>query len=243
MLTISEEWKAAYPGATAGILVMRGLCNPARHPALEARRLQVEEAVRGRFGGMGRAQLVAAAPLDAYSVYFKRFKKTYPVQLQLESIVFKDRHIPNFSALVTAMFTAELKNQLLTAGHDMDSLELPVTLRVADGTESFTLITGARQGLKAHDMYMCDTAGIISVVVYGPDERTRITPDTRNALFTVYAPPGVDPAAVQAHLENLRDNVFLVVPDAQVERLEVYRPTERLSEVRERKERGHRRLR
>lgn len=222
MLVVSEEWKAAYPGATAGLLVMRGLCNPARHPALEARRMQVEEALRGRFGGMERAQLVATAPLDAYSVYFKRFRKTYPVQLQLESIVFKDRHIPNFSALVTAMFTAELKNQLLTAGHDFDSLQLPVTLRVADGTESFTLITGAEQGLKAGDMYMSDTAGIISVVVYGPDERTCITPDTRNAVFTVYAPPGVDPAAVQAHLKDIQDNVLLVAPDATLERLEAY---------------------
>jgi DNA/RNA-binding domain of Phe-tRNA-synthetase-like protein len=223
MFVVSKEWKAAYLGASAGILVMRGLCNPARHPALEARRLQVEEALRGRFGRMDRAQLVATAPLDAYSIYFKRFKKTYPVQLQLESIVFKHRHIPNSSALVTAMFTAELKNQLLTAGHDFDSLQLPVTLRVADGTESLTLITGAEQGLKAGDMYMADTAGIISVVIYGPDERTRITPDTRSALFTVYAPPGVDPAAaVQAHLEDIRDNVLLVAPDATLERLEVH---------------------
>lgn len=222
MFVVSEEWKATYPGATAGILIMRGLRNPARHPALETRRRQVEEALRGRFGGMDRAQLVATAPLDAYAVYFKKFRKTYPVQLQLESIVFKDRHIPNFSALVTAMFTAELKNQLLTAGHDFDSLQLPVTLQVANGTESFTLITGAKQGLKAGDMYMSDTAGIISVVVYGPDERTCITPDTQNAAFTVYAPPGVDPAAVQAHLKDIRDNVLLVVQDATVERLEVY---------------------
>lgn len=222
MFVVSEEWKAAYPGASAGILIMRGLCNPARHPALEARRLEVEEALRGRFGGMDRAQLVATAPLDAYSVYFKRFKKTYPVLLQLESIVFKDRHIPNFSSLVTAMFMAELKNQLLTAGHDFDNLQAPVTLRVADGTESFTLITGAEQGLKAGDMYMRDTAGIISVVVYGPDERTRITPDTRNALFTVYAPPGVNPAAVRAHLEDIRDNVLLVAPHATLQRLEVH---------------------
>lgn len=200
---------------------MRGLRNPARHPDLEARRLQVEEALRGRFGSMDRAQLVATAPLDAYSVYFKRFKKTYPVQLQLESIVFKDRHIPNFSALVTAMFTAELNSQLLTAGHDLDSLELPMTLRVADGTETFTLIGGVEQGLKAGDMYMCDTVGIISVVVYGPDARTRITPDTRNAVFVVYAPPGVDPAAVQAHLEDIRNNVIMVAPDAVVDRLEI----------------------
>ena len=222
MFSVSEEWRAAYAGASAGILVMRGLTNPERHPALEERRLQVEAVLIKRFGDMDRPQMVAKAPLDAYSAYFKRFKKTYPVQLQLESIVFKDKHIPSFSALVTAMFTAELKNQILTAGHDFDALQLPVTLHVAEGTESFTLITGAEKGLKAGDMCMADTAGIISVVIYGPDRRTRITPATRNALFTAYAPPGGDPAAGLAHLEDLRDNVLLVVPEAQVELLAVH---------------------
>ncbi len=81
MFIVSEEWKAAYPAASAGLLVMRGLCNPARHPALEARRLQVEGALRGRFGSMDRAQLVSTAPLDAYSVYFKRFKKIFLLPL------------------------------------------------------------------------------------------------------------------------------------------------------------------
>ena len=221
MLVISEEWRAAYPGASAGILVMQGLRNPTGHPALGARSRQIEEILRRRFGSMDRVQLLATSPLDAYSAYFKRFRKTYPVQLQLESIVFRDQHIPNVSGLVTAMFTAELQNQVLTAGHDLDTLRPPVTVRVADGTESFALITGAEQGLKAGDMYMSDTTGIISVVIYGPDLRTRITPETRNAVFAAYAPPGVDPAAVRAHLEDVRDNVLIVAPDAAVDLLEV----------------------
>ena len=69
---------------------------------------------------------------------------------------------------------------------------------------------------------MSDSVGIISVVIYGPDARTCITPDTRNAVFAVYAPPGVDPTRVQAHLEDIRDNVVMVAPDAALERLEVY---------------------
>ena len=66
-------------------------------------------------------------------------------------------------------------------------------------------------------MYMCDTVAVISVVIYGPDARTRIALATRNAVFTVYAPPGVDPAAVQAHLEDVRDMVRLVAPDIEDE--------------------------
>ena len=40
------------------------------------------------------------------------------------------------------MFTAELKNQLLTAGHDLDGLHLPVTLRVTTAPSRSTLIPG-----------------------------------------------------------------------------------------------------
>jgi DNA/RNA-binding domain of Phe-tRNA-synthetase-like protein len=222
LLVISEQWRKTHPGAVAGILTMRGLANPARHPALEERRLLVEVGLRERFGRLDRTQLVATPPLGAYAAYFKRFKKTYPVQLQLESVVFKGRPIPSFSALVTAMFMAELENGLLTAGHDWDSLDLPLVLGVAEGTERFTSITGEEKILKAAAMYMSDGAGIISAVVYGPDQRSRIMPSTRNAVFVVYAPPGIDPTTVADHLGNIRDYALLLAPGATIERLDVH---------------------
>jgi DNA/RNA-binding domain of Phe-tRNA-synthetase-like protein len=222
LFLIADGWRAAYPGASAGVLAMRGLANPARHPALEKRRIEVEDSLRARFGAMDRTQMTATSPLSAYSTYFKRFKKTYPVQLQLESVVARGKHIPSFSSLVTAMFTAELKNQLLTAGHDLDALELPVRLDVADGSESCLLLSGTEQQLKSGDMYMADGVGVVSVVVYGPDQRTRITLETSRALFAVYAPPGVDSDSVRSHLEDIRDNVLLFSPSAAVEHLEVY---------------------
>jgi hypothetical protein len=71
-------------------------------------------------------------------------------------------------------------------------------------------------------MFMTDEQGVISSILYGPDRRTRITPDTRQALFAVYAPSGVDPASVQKHLEDLRDNIRLIAPEAEVGLLQVY---------------------
>ena len=44
--------------------------------------------------------------------------------------------------------------------------------------------------MKPGDMMICDARGIISSIVYGPDQRTRITPKTTRVLFTVYARPG-----------------------------------------------------
>jgi hypothetical protein len=51
-------------------------------------------------------------------------------------------------------------------------------------------------------------------VLYGPDHRTRITPDTRQAIFCVYAPAGIAPEAVERHLADIASNVRLIAPQA-----------------------------
>jgi DNA/RNA-binding domain of Phe-tRNA-synthetase-like protein len=200
---------------------MRDAANPAHHVDLEKHKAALEDELRARFAGQDRVALLQHPVLQAYDAYYRHFKKTYHVQLQLESILFKGKSIPTVAALVEAMFMAEMDNLLLTAGHDLDSLHLPLTLDVSNGTESYTLLRGDLQTPKAGDMMILDGEGIISNILYGPDQRTQIAAGTRNAVFTVYAPPGIAAHAVQHHLETIRDNVLVIAPSAQVELLQV----------------------
>jgi DNA/RNA-binding domain of Phe-tRNA-synthetase-like protein len=222
MLEVTSAWKSAFPEARAGVLVMRDVVNPAHHPELEKRKTELEEGLRSQFAGQDRAGIASHPILQAYSEYYRRFKKTYHVQLQLESIVLKGRSIPSVAALVECMFMAEVKNMLLTAGHDLDVLQLPLTLDVTTGNESYLLLRGENQAVKAGDMMISDGAGIVSNIIYGPDQRTQITADTRNVVFTVYVPNGIDEPAVRQHLRDIQENVMLVAPRAQAELLEVY---------------------
>ena len=222
MFEVSKTWKSVFAGAYAGVLVMHNVANPASHVNLEGQREALEGQLRSRFAGQARSDLETLPRLQAYGAYYKRFKKTYHVQLQLESIVFKEKSIPSVAALVEAMFMAEIKNMLLTAGHDLDVLQLPVILDVSQGDESYTLLRGQSQLLKAGDMMMMDGGGIISSIVYGPDQRTQIQASTQNVMFTVYAPSGITEQAVIEHLQDLEQYVRLVAPDAQVEMLEVF---------------------
>ena len=222
MFFVCEGWKTTYPGAAVGILALRDVANPAQHPELERRKEELESQLRSQFGGYDRADLRALPTLQAYHNYYKRFKKTYHVQLQLESVVFKGKSIPRVAALVEAMFMAELKNLLLTAGHDLDVLQTPVKLDISDGTELYIKINGQEQILKADDMMIADAQGVISSVLYGPDQRTRITSETQGVLFTVYAPPGIGEEMVRQHLQDIRENVTLVAPEARVDMLEVF---------------------
>lgn len=222
MFQVSDNWKIAFPDAHVGVLVMRDVINPPSHEELERRKAALEKELRIRYSGQDRAALTQLPVLQAYATYYRRFKKTYHVQLQLESIVFKDKSIPNVAALVEAMFMAEVKNFLLTAGHDLDTLQLPMTLDVAQGDEHYTLLRGPEQVLKADDMFIRDSAGVISSIVYGPDQRTAISAQTRNVAFTVYAPAGIAEETVSNHLHDLQENVLIITPYAQVEMLQVF---------------------
>jgi DNA/RNA-binding domain of Phe-tRNA-synthetase-like protein len=222
MFEFTKNWKSAFPGAHAGVLVMRDVVNPASHADLERHKEALVEDLRARYGGLDRSQLETIPILQVYDAYYKRFKKTYHVQLQLESIVFRGKTIPNVAGLVEAMFMAEVKNMLLTAGHDLDILQLPVRLDVTKGDEIYTLMRGQLQQVKPGDMMIVDGKGIISNIIYGPDQRTQIQPGTRNVIYTTYAPPGISEQAVTEHVRDIEHYIRLFAPDAQTEMLQIF---------------------
>ncbi len=222
MFDLSEQWRITYPGAYAGILAMAEVANPKHHRELEQRKKALEEDLRMRYAGFDRAALKSLPILQTYTTYYKRFNKSYHVQLQLESVALKGKSLPNVAALVEAMFMAELKNLLLTAGHDLETVEKPVRIDAATGSERYIGMNGKEQQLKADDMFIADAQGVLSSIIYGPDRRTQITPDTRQVLFTVYAPPGIKRESVWHHLENIQEYVLVIAPEAETMLLDVY---------------------
>jgi DNA/RNA-binding domain of Phe-tRNA-synthetase-like protein len=222
MFEVSDAWKLAFPGAHAGVLILKDVVNPASHAGLERCKEALVQELRLCYGGLERSQLLTIPSLQAYDDYYKRFKKTYHIQLQLESIVFKGKSIPSVAALVEAMFMAEIKNMLLTAGHDFDVLQLPIRLEVTKGDEIYTLMRGQPQQVKPDDMMISDGKGIMSNIIYGPDQRTQIQPGTRNVIYTTYAPAGISERAVMDHLQDIQEFVGLFAPDARTEMLQVF---------------------
>ena len=219
---VTQAWKSAFPDAHAGVLVMREVCNPASHADLEHTKETLMGDLRLRYGGLNRSLLQALPTLQVYAAYYKRFKKTYHVQLQLESILFKGKSIPGVAALVEAMFMAEIKNMLLTAGHDLDTLQLPIRLDVTRGNEVYTRLNGQPQQVKPGDMIISDGQGIMSNIIYGPDQRTQIQSGTRNVAYTTYAPAGIADASITRHLQDIEGYVRMFSPQAQTELLQVF---------------------
>lgn len=213
-LIATDAWRAGFPSATVGLLVLYDVENPEASPALEERKRTLEAELRATPDGPGEV-------LRAYEAYYRARGQTYHVKAQRASIAVKGKPIPSRAALVEAMFMAELKNLILTAGHDLDMLDLPIRADATAAGDQYTQLNGKLAELKPDDMKMSDGTGIVSSILRGPDQRTPITRDTRNALFACYAPAGVDPALVDRHLGDLRDNVLLISPTARPGRLMV----------------------
>jgi DNA/RNA-binding domain of Phe-tRNA-synthetase-like protein len=220
MLLSTERWKAAYPGAGAGLLIMRNVSNPEGHPALDERRAEIETELRSRYGSLSKAEIRASGNFPAYDAFYKRFGQTYHVLMQVESVALKGKAIPRRAALVEAAFMAELRNGILTAAHDLDELELPMTIDLTDEGETFELYNGKLQPCKADDMTIRDRRGITSTIICGPAAYARVVPETTAALFYCYAPAGIGDAAVRDHLAEIEANVRLISPDAVTEALE-----------------------
>ena len=117
MLTATDAFREAFPGAVVGALAMGGVRNPAESPPLEEAKRALESELRAHEGLDGSPVLLA------YADYYRAFGKTFHVKGQWESVAVKGKPIPSRAALVEAMFMAELRSLVLTAGHDLDAPE------------------------------------------------------------------------------------------------------------------------
>ncbi len=217
MIKVTENWKSSHPGAAWGILTMRNTFSREAPPLLENKSANLERQLRQRYKGMSRKDLLEVPVLAAYANYYKRFKKTYHLLLQLESISQKGKPIPTGVPLVQAMFMAELNSLLLTAGHDLDQIHGTIILDSANGEETYTVLRGDEVTCKSGDMITSDSEGVFCSVVYGQDQRTRITQKTKDAIYVVYIPKGIPVETIDNHISDLEENVRLINPKAETD--------------------------
>jgi DNA/RNA-binding domain of Phe-tRNA-synthetase-like protein len=202
MEILRNEIETHSPGCAIGLLVMENVSNRSTESTLNHFKLELIGSLREKYGPMTRSELKVIHPLDVYVSYYKRFGYSYHVLGQLESIL-HGKEMPEGSPLVEAMFLAEIKNMLLTAGHDLEKIQMPLALRTSSGKESYTCLSGRETTTVSGDLMICDGLGIISSILRGPDARTAISPTTRQVIYTVYAPSGIEENLIQSHLKDI----------------------------------------
>jgi DNA/RNA-binding domain of Phe-tRNA-synthetase-like protein len=219
MLSISttEEWRSAHRGAVIGLLELSGVDNSRPSSRLDERKRATEAHLRERYRGFARQEFLALPVMAAYERYYKRFNKTYHVQLQVESIVLKGKSLPNVSPLVDANFVAEVETLVLTAGHDVARLRGAIAIDVSQEGDRIAQMQGGTKAIRPGDMMMRDANGVCCSILYGQDNRSPISCATSHVLYVAYVPVGVPTEAVEAQLGKIKANVRLFSPEVTVE--------------------------
>ena len=96
----TDEWRTAHAGTTIGLLELSEIDNTSLSPELNERKRAIEAHLRERYRGFTRQDFLSLPELAAYDRYYKRFNKTYHLQLQIESIILKGKDLPNVSPAV-----------------------------------------------------------------------------------------------------------------------------------------------
>ena len=193
---------------------MENIKNDTSNDQLKTVRQELEASLRSKYAQASREDLKALNPMNAYIAYYKKFGYTYHVLPQLESVI-KGKSIPSSLPAVGAMFMAELKNMLLTAGHDLDKIQLPVGLNVSTGIEEYIAMNGKSAVTVSRDFILSDQKAVISSILRGPDLRTAITKHTTRVIYTVYSPPGVEDQLVHKHLNDIEAYVRMASQDSE----------------------------
>jgi DNA/RNA-binding domain of Phe-tRNA-synthetase-like protein len=217
MISATAEWRITHPGAIIGLLELSGVENTHSSPKLNARKRETEAQLRERYKGFSRQDFLSLPVMSAYEQYYKRFNKTYHVQLQVESIVMKGKNLPSVSPLVDANFVAEVETFVLTAGHDAEKLLGSISIDVSRAGDQITQMNSTTKAIRAGDMIMRDAHGVCCSILYGQDNRSPIASETSRVLYVAYAPVGVPAERVEAQLRKIEGNIRLFSSRAIVE--------------------------
>lgn len=169
----------------------------------------------GRYENYDRKAVFAENP---WFRFFKKFKKTYPVMLQFESVAFKGRPFPMDNPVTAVPFLLEVTTHVLSGTHDVTSIEGPVELYLSTDKTPFT----GRRGEELHtypgDFCARDRAGIIFSEIAGTDERTCARADSRHVFYPVFGTPDLPESAIAEALDRLEAIVRVLAPEARTER-------------------------
>ncbi|MBR3640588.1 MAG: hypothetical protein IKN53_00985, partial [Oscillibacter sp.] len=129
---------------------------------------------------------------QAYSRFFKKFKKTYPVLLQFESCLFGERPFPRVNAVAEVPFLAELDTRVLMGAHDAECVRGRIVLTSGTEKEPFEGMRGEAHTYP-NDVVGRDDGGVIISMIAGADARTCAHEGSRHVFYPVFGVPEQNP--------------------------------------------------
>ncbi|PIY74419.1 MAG: hypothetical protein CO159_02065 [Candidatus Portnoybacteria bacterium CG_4_9_14_3_um_filter_40_10] len=216
-ITFSENLKERYKNVNLGTLIVRDVQNKEFDERLDKEKRIVEQYIMDNYKEPDNVKRIRE-----YNDFYFEFGETFPVKYQIKSIL-EGKQIPSISCLVEAMFMTELKHICLMAGHDLDAIQGDLVLDIAQEGEMYIKINDEKQELKKDDIVLRDGMGIIASVLYGPDNRTKIIPISKNIIYMAYFTFAVTRSEIIIVMADLAKYLRICeCPHANIERMKIY---------------------
>ena len=117
--------------------------------------------------------------------------------------VLSEKQIGNINNIVNQYMVYELLSNLSFSAYDLDMIEGEIHVELANQGETITLIGGEEKEVPNGDIVFRDTKGIFYSFSIGYADRTKVATNTKNVLFTIDAPKGIDGKEVEENIKKL----------------------------------------
>ena len=158
MFDIGKDQSFASRGIPLGILEVKYPVEGCGRAALHALVERELAALRERYADYDRKAVFGENP---YFRFFRKFKKTYPVMQQFETVMFKGRPFPEEDPVTAVPFLLELTTFVLSGTHDIDRIDGPLTIFTPDAKLPFDGMRGDSTHTYPNDICGRDDTGII----------------------------------------------------------------------------------
>ena len=164
MFDIGKDQSFASRGIPLGILEVNYPAEGCGRAALHALVERELAALRERYADYDRKAVFGENP---YFRFFRKFKKTYPVMQQFETVMFKGRPFPEEDPVTAVPFLLELTTFVLSGTHDIDRIDGPLTIFTPDAKLPFDGMRGDSTHTYPNDICGRDETGIIFSMILG----------------------------------------------------------------------------
>lgn len=152
---------------------------------------------------------------EPYFRYFRKFKKTSPVMMQVESFLLKGRPFPEGHYTNAVAFLTELKTRCLLGSHDADMIEGDLIIYQETEKTPFPSIHGGEAHSYPGDITCRDDISVVVSMIAGADARTCLNENSRHVLYFAFATPGMEAETVKGYLEQVEQYAKVLAPGAK----------------------------
>ena len=152
---------------------------------------------------------------EPYFRYFRKFKKTSPIMMQVESFLLKGRPFPEGKYTNAVAFLTELRTRCLLGSHDADMIEGDLVIYTETENREFPSIHGGTAHSYPGDITCRDDISIVVSMIAGADSRTCLSDDSRHVLYFAFGTPGMKEEALQDYLAKVEEYVKVLAPAAE----------------------------